>query len=216
MLSTAGIAKKWRKPTLALAAVSGLCVVAVSEHGLAVASGVMDPLSLLSARSPGARAGGALTQTKHAKAPKGPGVTEHVLSKVRSRPSGPPVIELPVGSLASDIPTALPSPTTQPTGFPVGNTFPIAGLTGGGSIPGVTSGVLPVGGIGASPSGGGASSGNGSGTTGSTTGTPPTGPVAPVPEPGTWIAMILGFFVTGALMRRGAKRDHHVPIAADR
>ena len=213
-MSTAGVAKKWRKPAFAIAAIAGLCVFAISEHGFAAAPGVMDPLSLLSARSPGARAGGALTQTKKAKAPKGPGLTEHVLSKVRSRPPGAPVIGLPVGSLASNIPTDVPSLTTQPAGLPVGNTFPITPFTGGGRVPGAPSDVVPVGGIGASPSGSGTSSGNGTGATGSTTGTSPTGPVSPVPEPATWIAMILGFFVTGAMIRKSSERDSRVLIAA--
>ena len=127
MLSTAGIAKKWRKAALALAAGAGLCVVAVSERGLRLHPGQWIPEPAISAFARCPRGWGSDTNEARKRA-KRPRACRACAVQGSIAPPGAPVIGLPAGSLASNIPTDLSSPTTQPAGLPVGDMFPIATL----------------------------------------------------------------------------------------
>ncbi|MDR6787261.1 hypothetical protein J2Y58_000602 [Sphingomonas sp. BE138] len=155
-----------------------------------------DPLSIMTARSPGERAAGALYATKHAKGPRrrqlasappprGPAAPgERVLSGVRERE---PIGVVPGGALpitpagfVPDLPVPVtpgalgPLPPGGGTGFNPPPVFPTGPTTG---IPGVTN----------------------------PTPTPTPTPIEPapaVPEPATWMTMLLGFAITGLAVRR--------------
>jgi hypothetical protein len=154
-----------------------------------------DPLSILTARSPGERGHGAMFNTKQTKrprqlastTPRGPGgPSERVLSNVRERePAGiVPGGDLPIApdnfvpDLASTTPNTL-GPLGPGDSNPFGPTPVVPGGSGGG-IPGVP---------GATP-------------------TPTPTPINPgpvVPEPATWALMTLGFAVTGLAVRRSKR-----------
>ncbi|VWX52938.1 PEPxxWA-CTERM sorting domain-containing protein [Novosphingobium sp. 9U] len=160
-----------------------------AEDRAAVAATLRNPLSVFSARSPGARVGGALLQTKQrlaasrrAGAPR-PGVVlprERVLSNVRTRPNAP-ALALAEPPLDARL---LGSPSSAFDLPRVG----LPGQTPGFDVPSFGGGdVAP-----------------------STGGTQPEVPVAPgpaVPEPTTWAMMILGLGAIGWAMRsRGPNR----------
>ncbi len=93
------------------------------------------------------------------------------------------------------------SPTTsgfQPLGL--ANNSPL----GTGNTP---SGIGGVPGGGGAPSGGGPTAPGGS-TGGGGGGAPPPNPTGAVPEPATWLTMILGFGVVGAIMRQAQRRRY--------
>jgi hypothetical protein len=100
---------------------------------------------------------------------------------------GPPAGGTSLGPPPSIVgnPPLLSSPPGTPTG---GNGVP------GGSTPGS-----------GTPSGGGGLPGGGGGTPGGG-GTAP-GVVGAVPEPGTWLTMILGFAIVGSIMRRARRQE---------
>ncbi|MEH3104019.1 MAG: PEPxxWA-CTERM sorting domain-containing protein [Sphingomonas phyllosphaerae] len=153
-----------------------------------------DPLSILTARSPGERGHGAMFNTKQTKRPRQlasarpRGPSERVLSNVRERePVGiVPTGDLPIGSdgfvpdLAPGTPNSL-GPLGPGESNPFGPTPVVPGGPGGG-IPGVPD----------------------TGPTPTPTPTPVNpGPV--VPEPATWALMTLGFAVTGFAVRRSKR-----------
>lgn len=156
----------------------------------AITTVVADAGSILSARSPGARQPGALTQTKKKKKvasggrkrdPKGRVPTERVLSGERERPGGFADAPLPFGPSAFD-------------GLPDTPVVVADNLTPLPDIPGVpVIGLEPVG----NPGGGGGPVGGGGGGE-----NPPPGTVPSVPEPATWATFILGFFLIGTAIRR--------------
>ena len=192
-----------RRASVAAAAVllaSGAAFVGVSGPSGAVsiaAAAVMDPMSVLSGRSPGARDAGALYQTKPGMARKVP--TSRVRTPVRPAETGfvPVVPGLPV--MDAEVPTGLLPGVPVETGLgpPIDLATPLVG-GGGGFGPGVIGGGGFIGGGGGGgvvtpPTGGGG------------TVTPPGDggtPVSPVPEPATWLSMIVGFAFVGASMRR--------------
>ncbi|MEH3120562.1 MAG: PEPxxWA-CTERM sorting domain-containing protein [Sphingomonas phyllosphaerae] len=147
-----------------------------------------DPLSIMTARSPGERGHGAMfniKQTKHPRQlasnrPRSP--RERVLSNVRERDpvGGVPAGDLPI-TPAGFVPDL--SPVTPDALGPVG--------PGGG---GDSFGPPPV-----FPTGPG---GNIPGVPGPTPTPTPTTPVPAVPEPATWAMMSLGFAITGLAVRR--------------
>ncbi|SEN61252.1 PEP-CTERM protein-sorting domain-containing protein [Sphingomonas gellani] len=116
----------------------------------------------------------------------------------------------PPGGGLSNLPPAGPVGAGNPGGSP-GN--------GGGIGPGGPGGISPGGGGGGggpgpnTPGGGGGTTPGGPGGGGVTPGGPggggltPPGSVGAVPEPATWLTMILGFGVIGAVMRRARRRD---------
>jgi hypothetical protein len=173
----------------------------------AVTTAVTDPGSILSARSPGGRAPGALTQTKKrqrvasAGRPRLP--TERVLSGGRTRP-GAPFVDAPLafGPGAFDgLPLAPVVLADNLPPLPVIPGVPVIGLEPNGP-----SGGLPGGG-----GGGGVIGDPGPGDDGDETTPPPPPPppnteVPAVPEPATWATFILGFLLVGAAMRRRSRR----------
>lgn len=163
----------------------------------ALADAVMDPGSIFAERSPGARGGGLLLQTKPDRVALAPGLLpvgpeERVLASTRERPPGP---ELPLVAPAFALnqtgpyvdlgaPPAFPPSESYPTP-PAGFTPAPPGLNGPLSPP--TSQTSPPGG---GPPGGGPPGGG-----------PPGTPTTPVPEPDAWMLMILAVFATGAALR---------------
>jgi hypothetical protein len=120
----------------------------------------------------------------------------------------------PVSGTSSPPPLGIvgnPPTFSSPPGIPSGgNGVP----GGGGGLPGGGGGT-PGGGI---PGGGGGLPGGGGGTPGGGGTTP--GVVGAVPEPATWLTMILGFAIVGGIMRRArrqeATRRHAGPVDVSR
>lgn len=150
-----------------------------------------DPLSIMTARSPGERGRGAMFNIKQTKRPRqlasvqprGPRAPrERVLSNVRERDpiGGVPAGDLPIapGGFVPDL-----TPVSPDALGPVG--------PGGG---GDSFGPPPV-----FPTGPG---GNIPGVPGPTPTPTPVTPVPAVPEPATWAMMTLGFAITGLAVRR--------------
>ncbi len=154
-----------------------------------------DPLSIMTARSPGERAHGAMFATKQTKRPRERrlgavpprGPRERVLSVVRERAPGPfaPVGDLPITptGFVPDLPTPLTPDALGPLppgggtdGFNPPPIFPTGPNTGipGVPNPGPTPGPTPT----------------------------PDMPAPAVPEPATWAMMTLGFAMTGFAVRR--------------
>lgn len=191
--------------TPTMAAATGM-----SEIAKLAAAGGIDALQQdLDARSPGLRAPGALTQTKgrrisslrDAFKPK-----ERVLSGERTRPSA-----------SADDPPALAYETGNVTGGPGAPSGPVALPDGGGDgvvanfdpVPAAV-GSYPVYGGGTTPivvsgGGGGGTGGGGSGggSSGGGSDTPPDVGSA-VPEPATWLSLMIGFFAIGFGLRDGS------------
>jgi hypothetical protein len=199
--STVGKAAGMSLRTRRLAAVGAATLVAVpalvfATRGTvvetALAAAIADPASILSARSPGSRGAGALTQTKlkqtkpryaRSGVRRTPGPTERVLGQARTRPDG----ALPLGDAADPILGLLLAVPAGAFGGLGDDGTPVGG-------PGtVAFGGVPITGIG----GGG---GGGGGTVPPVDPTQP--PVTPVPEPATWMMTILGFFATALGLRR--------------
>ncbi|WP_022687377.1 PEPxxWA-CTERM sorting domain-containing protein [Sphingomonas phyllosphaerae] len=153
-----------------------------------------DPLSILTARSPGERGKGAMFNIKPNKPPKPRqyagvpprGPRERVLGNVRERNPGPVVpagaLPLQPAGFVPDLPVPLtpdalgPLPPGGTTGFGPPGVFP-TGPVGTPGVPGVP---------GPNP-------------------TPTPTPIIPapaVPEPATWAMMSLGFALTGLAVRR--------------
>jgi PEP-CTERM motif len=172
----------------------------------AAVSGANSVADLFDKRSPGERTAAQLTKTKHAKRPSSavappdrqpmasPMARKHDFDDVAHLLVGaPPMADIapPVEHASADIPT-------------------IAGLIG--SNPDVT-GTLSGGGGGGGGVGGG-SGGGGSPSFPTSEPRQPLTPVAPVPEPGTWATMLLGFAMLGWRMRRRpSKRCARKPAA---
>jgi len=182
-------------------------------HTRAVVEKISDPLSILDARSPGARRADALRQTKPghvrslaAAAPPG-GPEERVLASSRERPPEPDL------ALAPPLlgPNSLAGPDAAPGGLPFlpAGAPPGAGPTPAAFTPNDFGALPPPGGLllppgqsppGASPPGGGPPGGGPPGGGSPPGGGPPGG--GPVPEPATWVMMIMALFAVGAALRR--------------
>ena len=182
-------------PTMA-APVSGMSEIAK----LAAAGGVDALQQVLDARSPGLRTPGALTQTKARRIgslKEAFGPKERVLGNGRTRPpvrgSNVPAIAYETGRFNGPGPYTPVGPATLPWGD-----VAVADL---GPLP-PTIGSYPIFGGGATPiivtGGGGGGSGGGGG------GTP--GVVSAVPEPATWLSLLIGFFAIGFGLRGTAVR----------
>lgn len=181
--------KSWKKGVLLAFLLAGAAMLAIGENNRALIAEVLrDPLSILAQRSPGERDPGALLQTKKphtrvaaAGRPRAapPAPTERVLSAVRTRP--PPMLGIDTLALGPIIPVIdapvfpVPPPLTGrilPAGVPIAFVNPPPSICCGGEVPPGP----PV--------------------------TPPVVPPAPIPEPQTWLTMILGFFAMGWALRR--------------
>lgn len=183
-----GRTRRWKRTLLLMVLFVCLFFVAVAERGGPAISKVrkdgiiatlLDPLSLFAGRSPGEREG-ALLPTKLAKA----GPEERVLSEVRDRDPG-------IGGALPPDPGLLPDAALP--GSRIGDGLP------GGPAGGFAPFGLPF----APPGGPGDGFIPGGGTPPFVP--PPTNPpVSAVPEPGTWMVLILGFFAVGWAMRHRA------------
>jgi hypothetical protein len=166
-------------------------------------------MQLLTDRSPGERTEAQLIKHRAShvlaerdSAPELP----KVLSDVLAAPAPPAVVQ---GALAP-----VPVPELAAIASAPAIVAPIFAGPGGGAIIGGGGGA--GGGGGGGGSGGGGGGGGGSGTPGGTTPQTPVTPLTPdtpaVPEPGTWMTMLLGFgFMGGALRRGGAQRLIRTP-----
>lgn len=200
-------ARKWALAGAALLLIMG-AGVGVDEifwrgaHAAAVASAVgdavMDPGSIFAARSPGARDGGPLLQTKLDRVAAAPGVhlegpEERVLAGVRERLPEPELaLDGSPLSLVQAPPGVAFGPRGPGDGFP-----PPPGVSGPGFSP-LTGPLTPPNSQSTPPGG-------------STPNTPQT-PTNPVPEPDTWMLMITALFAVGAALRW--KRSHRATPAA--
>lgn len=164
-----------------------------------IAQAFRDPSSILGQRSPGARGAAGFSKDKLAMVKTPP------YTQVASIPGTPPSQRVLSGGRPG-IPGVVPSAATPLASYP--NFVSPAGSAPGASGAGVTApgfigpgGGLVPGGIGGGGAGGGVVPPGGGGGV-----TPPPPTVVPVPEPGTWAMMILGFGMIGGMMRRRARR----------
>jgi hypothetical protein len=162
-----------------------------------------DLFSLFQERSPGARANGALVQSKPISraAP-----TERVLSSGRRRPSGPPA----PASTAQAGPASLvvdPLTGTEPPAFLAFGGVPSFPLDAAATGPGAAS--SPAGfGFGGSPfvvSGPGGGGAPGVSPEPVAAASPVPEVASAVPEPATWVTLLLGFGMVGIGLRAGAR-----------
>lgn len=181
---------------LVAASVAGFAVTGVpmlAGSASAVAAGVpdaavIDPLAVLAGRSPGGRAPGALYQTK-----------PDLFVSVPDEPFAPPAAPSPYAGLPPAPPPAVPVPLNAAFDVPfmppldVAPGLPFAPFLGGFGGPPFVG--LWGGGFPSLPGGGG--------------GIPaPNPPVtSAVPEPSTWLMLVLGFGVIGATLRRAGRPD---------
>lgn len=160
--------------------------------------GTADPAGLLARRSPGARNEGAQARAKKrllasAEAPPEP-ATQRVLGTVRA-PRRPDPSAPPAAGLAENF--ALPPGEAELFGLPPTSPIGLAALDPAILPPPPGQGLQPL------PPGGGSPGG------GSFVPQPPaepetgtTPPLAPIPEPASWIAMLIGFAMIGHRLRR--------------
>ncbi|HEY1124397.1 MAG TPA: hypothetical protein VGE65_02100 [Sphingobium sp.] len=207
-MTTDEIKPKWKQRLKVAAQLVAVLLVSAfllmsNQQRSAVAQVLRDPLSMLAARSPGERGDAALRQTKIKRGAMIPAAfeklldKEHVSSPVATAAASPDVFsgqdELP--AVADFVPGTHDG---AHQGLPDG--APILAHGGGGYFQ-----IVPGGG----PVGGGGGSGGGGGETctdpakcGTPTGEPTPPPVlVAVPEPGTWLMIIAGFFSLGAILR---------------
>ena len=195
------IRRRWPLAAALLALLASGGAMLGSGSTAAIAEILKDPLSLLAERSPGARADGSQFAAK-----RGKGVTPVQFVMGTGRERAPTVSEAaaPAGASPASAPDSLvallpeePLVAGVPDGLLPGDATPgaLQGPSLGVGNPGM---LIP---IGSGPGGPGSSPGC------CTSGTPPGGTVPPaVPEPATWVTLILGFFMVGGVLR--AKPKH--------
>ena len=205
-LPLAGLAQALRwavLPAFAVGAVPAIDLATGGHHVASFMAALADPLSVMAARSPGARPAGALTQSKPNR-----GRDERVLAEALTRPLGPTdapgqagIVPVVPGVAAPDVPVADVVPATALPGV-----TDVIADGGPGPVP---SGYYPGNGITVVPNVGGGGGGGGGTTTPVTTPNTPETPVASVPEPGTWAMMLLGFGAMGAALRTRRRSAEH-------
>lgn len=158
-----------------------------SRGAALLAAMVRDPLAFLAMRSPGER-GSALLNSKPSRvASEADEPTERVLATVRERPPGYASEEPPVFWDAG---------VTPLENIPPDQLLPLAALGPAPEAELVQGFMPPI----LGPGAGGFNPGSGP-----EGGTQPAPPI-PVPEPATWLTMILGLFAIGSSIRRGRAR----------
>ena len=186
------------------------------------AHAILDASSVLSLRSPGERAAGAVARAKPARASRIPAIdTRKKIAPAVDRSAAPqrglPFIRESSPATAGTLPGILtPDIAAAPGSVSgvVGSTSPLTtGGSGGGSsfVGGGIGGAFPVvGGGGGAPPGGTTPPPGGIGST-----PVPNTPVSAVPEPTTWVTMIMGFFLIAGVMRRRARNSGAARPALD-
>lgn len=176
---------------VALTAALGVASFTGTDLAGAAAARANNLMDLIDQRSPGTR-------------------TEARLTKMRRMAMSPPQSFAPPVALTVDLASALtpPTPAAAAVGIvsPPPPTMQFAPSLPGGAF------LSPPGGGGGPPGGGGGTPGGGGG---SPPGSPPiVTPEVPgaVPEPGTWMTMLLGFGLMGWMLRR----QHGFPAAGAR
>lgn len=195
------------------ATIASLLVVTDFPRAFASDGGGSVALAELAARSPGMRVGGIALKSKTRRAAS-VGRVARSPAPAADTPTAPMASVLSAGPLGPDAAPAglgsFPSDFVQPAAPGVA-AAPVVGGVPGGGIPGIGAGPVIIGG------GGGGTPGGGTGVVPTPTPTPtasptpvptasptptPTEPVPAVPEPGTWLTLILGFGMVGAGLRR--------------
>lgn len=186
-------------------------MASLAEPGITAAASVV---ALLASRSPGERVAGATTsKQKLVKAPRqralpGMGGGEDGAAP-RQTARLLPTIAVPQAALRPDAAVAPPltvvdlAPAAAGSQATPAGGFPGFGAPAAGTIGGIVLAALPPGGGAGAPPGGGGG------------GAPPVGappgdvivspPVSAVPEPGTWLTMLLGFAMIGSGLRRSRR-----------
>lgn len=186
----------WNNKHLALAAAAGTAVVAgviISPNARdSMRGGGADLMTMLGARSPGVRSEGAMTTKGLRVAASAPRAARAlpVASGPRQAaiiPAAPVAGGLAPVAIASPAPFAPIAPAVART--PVLAAAPVFAAGGGGLG---AAALLPIPLVAAIASGGGGGGGGGP--------TPSTTPA--IPEPGTWLMMIVGFGMLGMFLRR--------------
>lgn len=155
----------------------------------AAVNGANSLSDLLNRRSPGERTAAQLTKTKHAKA----------LAKQRVAPRGHPVAAPLIGKPDfGEVAGLVVGPPTIDIAPPV----PMAAI----DIPPLPGLIIGSGPGGETPPPGGGGGGGGGPVTLPTSEPHSPIPVTPLPEPGTWATMLLGFGLLGWRVRRGSKQ----------
>lgn len=195
--------KKIRTPSLWVLIALGFVALPAGYVGTSVANGsvaaqalIADPMSVFSARSPGARGTAALTSTKTAFVRTGPAIDDFW--------GMGPGLSLPKGGglTVQETPTGLSQGDNSPQDAEYSEFSIPAGLYGPGES-GPFFGVIGEdSGFGLGVPGGGVS-GFGPKIPGGGGGVPPPLPPSAVPEPEMWLMMIFGFFAIGSVMRTG-------------
>ncbi len=203
-----GIPKlRWKRAIVLVPALSGLFLLSAGEESRgAIADVLRDPLSVLAQRSPGIRGAGAMFQTKPdrvnslAQRPHS-GPTERVLSNIRKRPLISPAED--VAGLLAALPMDEPGVSFLEGGDPslVSGPDVLAANDVGGPI--VSGGGAPAPDVG-NPA---LITAPGPISLPEQLESPvPSADVPAVPEPSTWLTMIIGFFAVGTAIRRGNHR----------
>lgn len=193
----------------AASCLGGLSVVAPnSSIGQSAMALLRDPSSILADRSPGARAAGALTQSKPARA-----ISSHTRRANNLGPAGGPPIKRVQAALAP----LVGGPALAP-GAPV---FPPSlDLLPG--VPGLASDIYAPGSTGTSGGfapgfslpGGGSGGGGGYYELPQPPIVPGVGGPSGVPEPATWVTLLVGFFAIGRALRRPFRTTTSMTCAA--
>lgn len=178
---------------LAAMASAPLAVTSLGEHGIALPglSSAQKLMAMLDARSPGERTKGELTKTKVRRVAEVP--RERALGKVF--PPKPPLEQSPVERLAQVVvPAPPPAPTPLIPVAPAAAVDIISPATFLASVP-LAAGSVIIGGSMLPPP---------SFATPQPTPPPPPPPgtASAVPEPGSWLTMLVGFGIIGSAMRR--------------
>jgi hypothetical protein len=180
-----------------VAAALGLEFSVASFGGMSVAEAASNQakslMALLDERSPGARTAGELTKAKNKRLLPEREAVPKAVPKNLTEILAPPTVELAPFEAAppAELASILPPPPSEILLPPPG---------GGVIIPPPGGGVVvPPGGGDTPPGGGGTPPGGGA--------TPPGGGDTPpaLPEPGTWMTMILGFGLIGWISRRNRR-----------
>jgi hypothetical protein len=167
-----------------------------NQQRSAIAQVLRDPLSVLADRSPGERGTAALRQTKMKRVAMMPAAFEKLLDRnqlVSPHAVSPADNEIfpDNGEQPAIADAFVPGTHDAPSGLP--GDAPTRGGPGGGFFPMIPGGF--IGGPGPGPGGDDCGSPVACGT--------PTGEpiLVSVPEPGTWLMIIVGFFALGGLLR---------------